>query len=91
MTERTPTEQALSTLLIEALNLEDAGITEIEPEAPLFGPQSPLGLDSVDALEIAMAISTHYGFEMKSDDENNEQIFASLRALNQHVEANRTQ
>ena len=91
MTNPTPNEQELSTLLIEALNLEEAGITTIEPEAPLFGPESPLGLDSVDALEIAMAISTRYGFEMKSDDENNEKIFASLRALNQHVEAHRTQ
>lgn len=90
MRNKTPEEQALADLVIQALNLEEAGIDDIDPEAPLFGPDSPMGLDSVDALELALAISEQYGFEMRSDDENNAKIFASLAALNTHVQANKT-
>lgn len=90
MRSKTPEEQALADLVIQALNLEEAGIDDIDPEAPLFGPDSPMGLDSVDALELALAISEEYGFEMRSDDENNAKIFASLAALNTHVQANKS-
>ncbi|HKQ30128.1 MAG TPA: phosphopantetheine-binding protein, partial [Burkholderiales bacterium] len=48
-----------------------------------------LGLDSIDALELALAISNKYGFKLRSDDENNKQIFSSLRALARHVEQHR--
>lgn len=79
-------EAEVAKLIVEALNLEVAP-AEIDPEAPLFG--EGLGLDSIDALEIALAISKRYGFQLRSDDERNHKIFASLRALAAHVEKNR--
>jgi acyl carrier protein len=48
-----------------------------------------LGLDSLDILEIALAISKTYGFKLRSDDENNPKIFSSLRDLNLHIQQNR--
>ena len=87
MTEATPTlEGEVAELLVTALNLEMDPV-EIEPEAPLF--QEGLGLDSIDALELALAISKQYGFQLRSDDPNNTQIFSSLRALTNHINANR--
>jgi acyl carrier protein len=79
-------EAEVAKLIVEALNLEVAP-EEIDPEAPLFG--EGLGLDSIDALEIALAISKRYGFQLRSDDERNHRIFASLRALASHIEKNR--
>ena len=77
----------VAALIVEALNLEmEAG--EIEPDAPLFG--EGLGLDSIDVLEIALVISKRYGFQMRSDNEDNERIFASLRALTAYVASQRT-
>lgn len=82
-----PLEREVADLLVSALQLEiDAG--DIDPQAPLFG--EGLGLDSIDALEIALAISTRYGLELKSDDERNRDTFASLRHLSHFVERNRT-
>ncbi len=85
---QTVAERELAGLIVTALNLEGVGPEEIEPEAPLFG--GSLGLDSIDALELALAISKRYGFELRSDDENNVRIFASLRSLAQHVSTRRT-
>lgn len=79
-------EGEVAKLIVEALNLEVTA-EEIEPEAPLFG--EGLGLDSIDALEIALAISKRYGFQLRSDDERNHRIFASLRSLAAHIEKNR--
>lgn len=80
-------EAELARLIVEALHLE-VEAAEIDPEAPLFG--EGLGLDSIDALEIALAISRRYGFQLRSDDERNHRIFASLRSLAAHVEKHRT-
>lgn len=80
-------EQALAGLIVETVNLEDVDIDEIDPEAPLF--KEGLGLDSIDALEIALAISTTYGFELRSDDADNHKIFASVRSLSAHIETKR--
>ena len=80
-------ELQLAELIVETTNLEDVDLDDIEPDAPLF--KEGLGLDSIDALEIALAISTNYGFEIRSDDADNQRIFASLRSLSAHVEANR--
>ena len=74
----------LAELLVESLNLEDVQPADIDPEAPLFN--AGLGLDSIDALELALAISKRYGFQLRSDNDENRQIFASLRALSAHVE-----
>jgi acyl carrier protein len=80
-------EQEVAKLIIDTLNLEDIQPEDIDPEAPLF--REGLGLDSIDALELALSISKQYGFQLRSDDTNNAQIFSSLRALSQHVEQNR--
>lgn len=82
------TEQELAEVLVDSLNL-DVAVEDIEPEAPLFG--NGLGLDSIDALEIAMELSRRYGMQLRSDDPDNERIFSSLRALASHVDTHRTQ
>ena len=87
MAEKTVLENEVATLIVEALNLEDVKPESIDPEAPLF--REGLGLDSIDALELALAISKKYGFKLQSDDKQNSQIFRSLRALASHVEQNR--
>ncbi|MFH1660186.1 MAG: acyl carrier protein [Rhodocyclaceae bacterium] len=74
-------------LIVTALNL-DMPPAEIEPDAPLFG--EGLGLDSIDVLEIALVISKKYGFQLKSDNEDNLRIFSSLRALSAHIATQRT-
>ena len=71
-------EAEVATLLVETLQLEtEPGA--IAPDEPLFN--EGLGLDSIDALEISLALSRRYGIELKSDDDRNGQIFASLRSL----------
>lgn len=77
----------LIALIIEALNLELAP-AEVDPDAPLYG--EGLGLDSIDLLEIALVISKRYGFQMRSDNADNEAIFASARALAAHVVRHRS-
>ena len=88
MSTQTPAETELAELLVESLNLEGVAPADIDPEAPLFG--DGLGLDSIDALELALAISKRYGFQLRSDSDENRRIFASLRALSEHVQAHRT-
>ena len=80
-------ERELAELIVQALNLEGVEPGSIEPEAPLF--KTGLGLDSIDALEIALEISKRYGFQLRSDDENNVRIFSSLRSLAAHIAANK--
>lgn len=75
-------------LIVTALNLEVAA-GEIEPDTPLFG--NGLGLDSIDILELALVISKRYGFQLRSDNQDNVRIFSSLRALAAHIAAQRTQ
>lgn len=82
-----PDERALAALIVEALNLETAA-DDIDPEAPLYG--DGLGLDSIDILEMSLAISKAYGVQLRSDDPDNGRIFRSLRSLNEHVQARRT-
>jgi acyl carrier protein len=86
MSPQTDAERELAELLVESLNLEDVAPDAIDPEAPLFN--SGLGLDSIDALELALAISKSYGFQLRSDNDENRRIFSSLRALSAHVEQN---
>lgn len=83
----TAQERELAELIVAALNLEIQA-TEIEPSAPLY--REGLGLDSIDILEIALAVSKKYGFQLRSDDSDNVKIFSSLRNLNEHVQKNRT-
>jgi acyl carrier protein len=85
--QTTAFESELAALIVQALNLEIRP-QEIDPDAPLFG--EGLGLDSIDLLEIALAVSKKYGFKLRSDDADNERIFASLRTLTAHIEKHRT-
>lgn len=89
MGKQTEAEHALAALIVESLQLEDIEAAEIEPDAPLFG--GDLGLDSIDALEIALAVSKRYGFQLRSDNPDNREIFASLRALSAHIEQRRVE
>ena len=88
MSSQTEAERQLAELLVESLNLDGVVAGEIDPEAPLSN--TGLGLDSIDALELALAISRKYGFQLRSDNEDNRRIFASLRALSEHIEQNKT-
>jgi acyl carrier protein len=85
---QTEAELALAELLIEILNLEDIEANEIKPEEPLFG--EGLGLDSIDALEIALEIAQQYKVEMKAEDEDTKQAFATLRSLSAFVEQHKS-
>ncbi|MDI1258451.1 phosphopantetheine-binding protein [Aquabacterium sp.] len=80
-------ELELTELIIQSLNLEFT-VAEVDPSGPIYG--EGLGLDSIDILEIALVVSKKYGFQLRSDDERNVQIFGSLRSLAQHVGAHRT-
>jgi acyl carrier protein len=75
-------------LIVEALNM-DIEPGDVDPDAPLYG--EGMGLDSIDMLEISLVISKRYGFQMRSDNEDNEKIFASPRALAAHIASQRTQ
>jgi acyl carrier protein len=82
----TADELELARLIVSALNLE-VPAEDIDPEAPLYG--EGLGLDSIDILELALAVSRAYGIKLRSDDENNRKIFSSLRSLNRHIRQRR--
>ena len=73
------TEQALKELIIEALNLEDLTPDDIDSEAPLFG--EGLGLDSIDALELGVAVRRKYGVNLDVDSEEIRHHFASVASL----------
>lgn len=75
-------ELELARLIVVTLNLEIQPET-IDPDVSLYG--EGLGLDSIDVLELALAISKAYGVKLRSGDENNRGIFTSLRTLNQHI------
>lgn len=81
----------MAVLLVQALHLEDRAPESFAPEAPLFGDHADgWGLDSIDALEIALAIQQQYGVELKADSEETKQAFASLRTLTAFVETRRS-
>jgi acyl carrier protein len=86
-TTQSPAERELAELIVSALNLEGVAPADIDPQAPLF--KTGLALDSIDALELALEISKRYGFQLRSDDENNIRIFSSLRSLAGHIEQHR--
>lgn len=83
----TELEREVAQLLVSALNLEVAP-EEIEAEADLYG--DGLGLDSIDILEIALVVSKQYGIQMKTEGDDNFQIFKSLRSLSAHIAEKRT-
>lgn len=76
-------EDELKRLIVESLGLTDVTPEKIDPTAPLFG--EGLGLDSIDALELAIAIQKKWGVKTKSDDAQNKAIFASVRSLAKYI------
>jgi acyl carrier protein len=82
-----PFEQEVATLIVQTLKLKVDPST-IQPEASLFN--EGLGLDSIDALELSLAISQTYGYQLKSSDPEIKASFSSLRALAKAIEKNRT-
>lgn len=80
----TISETDVARLIVETLHLE-VSLPDLDPTAPLFG--EGLGLDSIDMLEIALAVSKKYGFDLRSADRA---AFASVRALTAHIEQHRT-
>jgi acyl carrier protein len=83
---QTELQREVAALLVEALNL-DIAAESIDPAAPLYG--EGLGLDSIDILEVALVISQRYGFQLRSDDQDNARIFTSLASLADHIAAHR--
>lgn len=79
-------EKELAQLIVTSLNLE-VSADDIQPDAPLYG--DGLGLDSIDILELSLAIFKTYGLQLKSDHEDNSKIFSSLRSLNAHIQQHR--
>ena len=88
MTVQTQTERELAGLIVEILNLPDVKPDGILPAEPLFG--EGLGLDSIDALEIAVAIAQRYGIQLRAEDEATRKVFANLRSLANYVDSART-
>lgn len=84
MAAQTEKERKMAQLLVDVLSLEDMDASDIDPEEPLFG--EGLGLDSIDALEIALALSQEYGVAMKAEDETTREAFANLRSLSEYVQ-----
>jgi len=82
-----PLEAEVAKLIVRTLNLK-VEPAQIQPEQPLF--IEGLGLDSIDALELSLAISQFYGYQIRSDDPETVATFASLRSLCKSIEKNRT-
>jgi acyl carrier protein len=82
-----PLEQDVAKLIVQTLKLK-VDLATMDPTQALFG--EGLGLDSIDALELALAISQTYGYQLKSSDPEINAIFSSLRALTKAIEKNRT-
>ena len=80
-------QREIASLFVQALNLE-VRPEEIDPDAPLYG--EGLGLDSIDILEVALILSKQYGIHLRADNQENQQIFRSLRHLAEYVAAQRT-
>jgi acyl carrier protein len=89
MLEATATDfhKEVSNLVIETLNLE-VSADEIKLDDPLYG--EGLGLDSIDILEIALVVSKRYGLQLRADNQDNHEVFSSLRNFADYIQKNRT-
>ncbi len=74
-------ELDLKKLIIATLELEDIAPEDIVTDEPLFDEARGLGLDSIDALEIGIALEREYKIKMEGDDEQNRRRYASIRSL----------
>lgn len=82
----TEEQRRMANLIVEVLNLEDVEPEQIDPDAVMFD-ETGLGLDSIDALEIAVAIAEEYGVHLSAEDEETRAVFATLGALTEYVHA----
>ena len=78
-------QQDIAQLIIDTLNLEDVTVDDIPPDLPLFG--EGLGLDSVDALELALALQKRYDIRIASDSKDARQHFTTVATLASFVQA----
>lgn len=78
-------QQEIKALIVSSLGLEDITPDEIETDAPLF--MDGLGLDSIDALELGLAVKKKYGITMSAESEENKKHFASVAALADFIAA----
>ncbi|MCW8344841.1 phosphopantetheine-binding protein [Vibrio sp. ZSDZ65] len=76
-------QNQIKQLIIDALNLEDITVDDIETDAPLFG--EGLGLDSIDALELGLAIKKTFNIVIDADDTNTREHFASVANLANYI------
>ncbi len=81
-------EQEIKELIIVTVSLEDIGCDDIDSSAPLFN--EGLGLDSIDALELGLALQKRYGITLSSDSAENRGHFASVNSLCAFVAAHRS-
>ncbi len=80
-------QREVAELMIDCLNLE-VTLDQITPDAPLYG--DGLGLDSIDVLEVSLAVSKRYGLQLRADSADSRQIFSSLRSLSDYIASQRT-
>lgn len=85
MAELTTEQLDVAKLIVNTLNLEDIVPEKIDPQTPLF--RDGIGLDSIDALELSLAIKQKYGIQLKADDDNIVQIFSSLSTLAGYIQS----
>ncbi len=81
--KRETLEQEIKEIIISALDLEDISVSDIDSNAPLFN--EGLGLDSIDALELGMALKKKYNVNFKADKEENKQYFKSVANLAKYI------
>ena len=77
------TEQKVKEIIVSSLDLEDVSPSDIDTAAPLFG--EGLGLDSIDALELGMAIKREFGISFSKDPAENKRVFRSVETLATHI------
>lgn len=82
-------QEEIKQIIIDTLNLEEMTTNDIETEMPLFG--DGLGLDSIDALELGLAIKNRYGIVLSTEDEKTKQIFYSVKTLADFISSQQNQ
>jgi acyl carrier protein len=83
-----PLQQELLELICTTCNLQDVDLARIGPDDPLIGPESPLGTDSLDALEIAVTVQKNYGVRMDSEH-TSRVVLQSVASLADYIRENR--
>jgi acyl carrier protein len=81
-------ERELLELICTTCNLNNVELDKIDVNDPLIGPESPLGADSLDALEIAVTIQQRYGVRMNSEN-TSRVVLQSLTTLSEYIKKNR--